>query len=222
MTSPRIYTYKVTFEEIPDWYWGVHKEKEYGEHYSGSPVTHRWKWEFYTPHLQILEEFEHSDQGWVSAKKMEDRLILPDLDNPLCLNEAVAGILSLDSCRRGGRKGAIAVNLKKHSDKDDLGRSKSVMKMNEVTHSKKDSQGRSIHGTLCAERTNSILDENGNSVAAVKGGLKGGPVGGRRTSSQIWKDPNHPELGLQNAGNLVKMQKRRGFPHKKENRERVK
>jgi hypothetical protein len=33
--NPRIYTYKVTFEEIPDWYWGVHKEKGMGNYILG-------------------------------------------------------------------------------------------------------------------------------------------------------------------------------------------
>jgi hypothetical protein len=221
MTHPRIYTYKVTFEEIPDWYWGIHKELKYGEHYLGSPVTHRWKWEFYTPHLQILEEFEYSDQGWKIGKETEDRLILPDLNNPLCLNEAVAGVLSLESCRRGGRNGAPVVNAQKHSEKDHLGRSTAVMRMNEVVHSQKDELGRSSHAVKCAERLNSTLDDRGKSLAGVRGGSKGGPVGGKTTSSQLWVDPDHPELGLQNAGNLVRMQKRRGFPHAKENRERV-
>ena len=53
----RIYVYKITFEETSDWYWGVHKEREFNEFYMGSPVTHAWKWDFYTPHLQILEVF---------------------------------------------------------------------------------------------------------------------------------------------------------------------
>jgi len=222
VTSPRIYIYKITFEEIPDWYWGIHKETKYGEHYLGSPKTHKWKWDFYTPHLQVLEEFECSDLGWKVAKRVEDQIIAHDFNNPLCLNEAVAGVMSLESCRRGGRTSAPIVNANKHSDKDELGRSKATMRMNEVTHSKKDDQGRSLHGVKSAQRTNSILNENGKSAAGVKGGSRGGPLGGKITSSQIWRDPNHPELGLQNAGNLVRMQKRRSLPHGQENREKVK
>jgi hypothetical protein len=221
MSSPRIYTYKITFEEIPDWYWGIHKESKRGEFYLGSPVTHKWKWEFYTPHLQILEEFDYSDLGWETAKSIEDQLIAADLNNPLCLNEAVAGILSLESCRRGGRKGAPVVNAQKHAEKDHLGRSLAVMKMNEAVHSQRDGQGRSLHGVRSAELMNSAKDERGKCLAGVKGGTKGGPIGGKNTSSQLWTDPNHPELGLQNAGNLVRMQKRRGFPHGQENRERI-
>ena len=100
--QPRIYTYKTTFEEIPDWYWGVHKERRFGEPYLGSPITHAWKWEFYTPHLQILEEFLYTEEGWKEAGEVEKRLILPDLNNPLCLNENCAGQPSLSALRKGG------------------------------------------------------------------------------------------------------------------------
>jgi hypothetical protein len=102
--SPRIYTYKVTFEEIPDWYWGAHKEKKYGEFYIGSPVTHAWKWEFYTPRLEIVELFPFTDEGWVEARKVEDRCILPDLNNPLCLNEHCGGATSLEIRRKVGKQ----------------------------------------------------------------------------------------------------------------------
>ena len=103
--NPRIYTYKVTFEEIPDWYWGVHKEKKYGEPYLGSPKTHKWKWEFYTPHLQILEEFPHTEEGWKSATIVESQCIRPDLENPLCLNEHCGGQISLKFRKEGGHNG---------------------------------------------------------------------------------------------------------------------
>jgi hypothetical protein len=100
MKSPRIYTYKVTFEEIPHWYWGVHKESKYEDGYMGSPSTHRWMWDFYTPHLQVLELFD----DWEEALRVEKRLIESDLNNPFCLNENSGGFLSLESCKRGGKK----------------------------------------------------------------------------------------------------------------------
>jgi len=98
----RIYTYKITFEEVPYWYWGVHKEKRYNDGYMGSPVTHRWMWDFYTPKIQILEFFPLSEEGWKSALEVEKRLITPDLDNPYCLNEAVGNIISLKSLVKAG------------------------------------------------------------------------------------------------------------------------
>jgi hypothetical protein len=102
--QPRIYTYKVTFEEIPHWYWGVHKEKKYNDGYLGSPVTHKWMWEFYTPKIQILELFPHTDDGWKEANLVEDRLIRPDLNNSLCLNEGCGARVSREASQRGGLK----------------------------------------------------------------------------------------------------------------------
>jgi len=102
MKSPRIYTYKVTFEEVPYWYWGVHKESKYNDGYTGSPVTHRWVWDFYTPCLQVLECFPYTEEGWREANLVEDRLILPDLNNPSCLNERCNLKMSLESAKRGG------------------------------------------------------------------------------------------------------------------------
>jgi hypothetical protein len=119
MKSPRIYTYKVTFEEIPHWYWGVHKEKKFGETYLGSPTTHKWMWDFYTPHLQICEEFPFTDEGWTEAKRVEDRIILPDLNKPFCLNEHVGGVFSLETLSVAGKKGSSVTN----AEKDELGRS---------------------------------------------------------------------------------------------------
>jgi len=105
MISPRIYTYKVTFEEVPYWYWGVHKEKKFGETYLGTPITHKWMWEFYTPKIQILEFFPNTEEGWKEANLVEDRLIKPDLNHPLCLNEACGGKLSLAGLSQAGQSG---------------------------------------------------------------------------------------------------------------------
>jgi hypothetical protein len=104
--QPRIYTYKITFEEIPHWYWGVHKEKRYNDGYMGSPITHKWMWEFYTPRVQILEVFPFTDEGWDQAVEIERRLILPDLNNPLCLNERCGPKSSRVSCSKGGITGS--------------------------------------------------------------------------------------------------------------------
>jgi hypothetical protein len=101
--EPRIYTYKITFEEVPYWYWGVHKERKAGETYWGSPKTNKWVWEFYTPEIQILEFFSNTPEGWVEAQLVEDRLILPDLDNPFCLNERCNVRSSLKSLKKGGQ-----------------------------------------------------------------------------------------------------------------------
>lgn len=100
----RIFTYKVTFEEVPYFYWGVHKEREFNDGYLGSPVTNAWVWDFYTPYLQILECFNYTDEGWKEANQVENRIIKPDLNNPLCLNERCGAVCSLAVHRAAGRK----------------------------------------------------------------------------------------------------------------------
>jgi hypothetical protein len=103
--SPRIYIYKITFEEVLYYYYGVHKEKKFNEYYMGSPVTHKWMWDFYTPKKQILEFFEYTDEGWIEAQEVETRLIRPFYQtDKWCLNESCGGIISLKVCRNSGEK----------------------------------------------------------------------------------------------------------------------
>ena len=102
--SPRIYLYKITFEEVPYYYYGLHKEKVFNEYYMGSPITHKWMWDFYTPKKQILQLFDFIDEGWLEAQEVEKRLIKPFYNtDKWCLNENVGGVLSLEVYRKGGR-----------------------------------------------------------------------------------------------------------------------
>tara|TARA_R110000868_G_scaffold80482_5_gene228698 strand:- start:33 stop:662 length:630 start_codon:yes stop_codon:yes gene_type:complete len=103
--NPRIYTYKITFEEVPYYYYGVKKEKIYNEEYWGSPKTNKWCWEFYTPNKQILELFDYTEDGYIKSQEVEKRLIKPVLNNKFCLNENVGGIFSLTSCSKAGKIG---------------------------------------------------------------------------------------------------------------------
>jgi general stress protein YciG len=102
--QPRIYTYKITFEEVPYYYYGSKKEKYFNEEYWGSPYTHKWCWEFYTPKKQILELFDFTDEGYKKCREVEDRLIKPVMDNPWCLNENCGGNISLEVRRKTGIK----------------------------------------------------------------------------------------------------------------------
>jgi hypothetical protein len=89
MTSPRIYIYKITFEEVPYFYYGVHREKKYGEYYMGSPVTNKWAWSIYTPKKQILQEFDSAEE----AHEVEVRIIKYFLNkDPNCLNANAGGL----------------------------------------------------------------------------------------------------------------------------------
>jgi hypothetical protein len=105
MFFPRIYIYKITFEEVLYYYYGVHKEKKFDEKYFGTPVTNKWCWELYTPKKQILEIFDYSDEGWKEAQKVEKRLIKPFYNSDKwCLNESVAANSSIAVCRKNGLK----------------------------------------------------------------------------------------------------------------------
>jgi hypothetical protein len=103
--SPRIYTYKITFEEVPYYYYGVHKEKYFNEEYWGSPTTNKWCWELYTPKKQILQFFDYADEGWLKAQEIEERLIKPFFNtDKWCLNESCGGKVSLKVLRESGNK----------------------------------------------------------------------------------------------------------------------
>lgn len=102
--SPRIYLYKITFEEVPYYYYGSKKERYFGEEYWGSPVANKWCWELYTPKKQILEFFDYNDEGWLKAQEVEKRLIRPFLNDPYCLNENCGGKISLRTARKTGKR----------------------------------------------------------------------------------------------------------------------
>jgi len=85
--SPRIYLYKITFEEVPYFYYGIHSEKKYGESYIGSPIKHKWAWKFYTSKKQILQLFDSMEE----AASIEQKIIKYFMGkDPNCLN-ACAG-----------------------------------------------------------------------------------------------------------------------------------
>jgi hypothetical protein len=126
--QPRIYTYKITFEEVPYYYYGSKKEKYYNQEYWGSPITNKWCWELYTPKKQILELFDYTDEGYEKCRKVEDRLIKPVLNDPYCLNERCGGIYSLDIMRKNGlkaklnKKGIHSFNKKQRKENAKNGR----------------------------------------------------------------------------------------------------
>lgn len=179
MDSLRIYTYKVTFEEVPHWYWGVHKETILQDGYLGSPVTRKWMWEFYTPHLQILEVFSNTEEGWKEAVKVEKRLIMPDLHNPLCLNEACGAFYSLETLRSAAALGGKAAA----QVKNEKGKSITSLKAAEATHSKKDVDGKSIAAKKGGNRTKEL----GVGFCDPKVQSTAGKIGGKITSSQVWE-----------------------------------
>ena len=113
--KPRIYLYKITFANQPEWYWGIHKEKKFGEEYWGSPCTHKNFWSLYEPIKEILSFYDYSQEGWTQALKEEKDLIRPDLNNPLCLNEACGGVISLEALSLAGWKNSTPERREKAS-----------------------------------------------------------------------------------------------------------
>jgi hypothetical protein len=105
MYFPRIYVYKITFLEVPYYYYGVHKEKNFNEEYLGSPVTNKWCWELYTPKKQILELFDYTDEGWLKSQEVEKRLIKPFYNtDKWCLNECCNAKVSINILRENGKR----------------------------------------------------------------------------------------------------------------------
>jgi len=190
--EPRIYTYKITFEEISHWYWGVHKEGEYGEDYWGTSVTNRRYWEWYTPEKQILEVFPTTEEGWKQANMVEDRLIRPDLNNPMCLNEGIGGYVSLRVLKDNNKiihkekneegKSVNAVKAGKlaakkvFAEKNEEGKSKNAVKRGELggkaTHAEKDENGKSSRNIALNKKIHAEKTPDGKSVLAQKKALK--------------------------------------------------
>ena len=120
--SPRIYTYKITFEEVPYYYYGSHKEKKYDDEYWGSPVTNKWCWKLYTPKKQILELFDFTDEGYIEAQKVEGRLIKPVYNtDKWCLNANCMGVFSLETKRKTCRRIGKMVGKKNAQKNKELG-----------------------------------------------------------------------------------------------------
>jgi hypothetical protein len=156
----RVILYKITFEEIPHWYWGVHWEKQPNDGYLGSPLFNRRFWDWYTPVRTVCQEFEATQEGYYAALEVEKRVIRPDLNNPLCLNARVGGILSMDAILRG-----VALS---HAERTEEGKSVRILRHNERLHAEVDESGRSIHGVMMTRAAHREKDEAGKSVHAKK------------------------------------------------------
>ena len=170
--SPRIYTYKITFEEVPYYYYGIHKEKRFNDEYWGSPKTNKWCWELYTPKKQILELFDYTDEGWLKSQAIEKRLIRPFLNDEWCLNERCGSNFSLKVLSENGKKvGEIWGQHHRENGTGVFGRSREKM----TEDGKKGTQiqkemGTGVWGLTPEQRTD----------MGKKGGAKGGVIMGKR------------------------------------------
>lgn len=89
----RIFVYKITFHEVPNFYYGWHKEKSCNDEYMGSPKYYKKFWELFTPVREIILEFEYSDIGATQAQILEKYLIKSSWDNPDSLNMSCGGMI---------------------------------------------------------------------------------------------------------------------------------
>ena len=203
--SPRIYLYKITFEEVPYYYYGVKKEKYFNQEYWGSPVTNKWCWELYTPKKQILELFEYSDEGWLEALKVEERLIKPFyIIDKWCLNEGYGGKVSYKSSLKGGitcMERGVGIHALTKEEKSEIGR-KSGNKAKELglgihslTKKELSNAGKiggsisgKIVGNICKEKKIGICGRSKEQMSEDGriGGKIGGKIGCKITNSQKW------------------------------------
>jgi hypothetical protein len=246
MYSPRIYTYKITFEEVPYYYYGVHKEKKYNEEYWGSPYTHKWCWDFYIPKKQILEIFDYTDEGWLEAQEVEKRLIKPVFNaDKWCLNENCRGKFSLTSCSNGGKKagnkivklgiGIHSLTPEQRSENGKRGGAKagkiggkrtyelgvgmfSFTKEERVEVCKKAGKMGGMKSYELGVGVHSLTKEQ-MSENGKKAGKIGGKIASKNTNSQRWECC---ETGyISTAGGVVSYQKGRGIDTSKSNRKRI-
>ena len=91
------FTYKVTFEGTPFYYYGLHSTKKVRDGYLGSPRTNKWCWDFYEPVLTPLEFFDTREQAFA----LEKRLISAFIRDPNCLNEHTGSCFSIRASSLG-------------------------------------------------------------------------------------------------------------------------
>jgi hypothetical protein len=168
--EPRIYTYKITFEEVPYYYYGVKKEKYFNEYYMGSPKTHKWCWELYTPKKQILQLFDFTDDGWIEAQEVEKRLIKPFYNtDKWCLNENCGGRISLQINRDTAKK----------VGEDNRRLSRGIFGMSEEEKFIQRSNAGKISGNLTKERGTGIFGMS--EEEKMEASRKGAKLGGKKT-----------------------------------------
>lgn len=195
--QPRIYTYKITFEEVPYYYYGVHKEKRFNEEYWGSPYTNKWCWDFYTPNKQILEIFDYTDEGWLEANLIEDSLIRPFYNtDKWCLNRNCGGKISLQVLRETGRKvgkingrriADLKIGIHSQTKEQRVENARKIPKESCIQGGKRAVELKVGVHSLSKEQ----LSENGK-----KGGRKGGKIGGKKVGPIIGQRCKDGGIGI--------------------------
>lgn len=226
---PRIYTYKITFEETKHYYYGVHKEKYYGDFYLGSPVTHKWMWNFYTPEKQILEVFDYSEDGWKEALIRETQIIKYFYHaDSYCLNEVCSGIYSIKSRGKAGkiggkkavethRKNGTGVFALTKEDRIKRGKKSAETHKNNGTgffgpeHKEMARKGGITQGNICYSEKTGIfaLTEEERLKNCSKGGKTAGKNNYYLITEKVWQCTVTGHIST--AGSLTRYQRKRNI-----------
>jgi hypothetical protein len=190
-------------------------------------------WEFYTPKIQILEVFPFTDEGWKEALVIEKRLIRPDLNKSLCLNEGCGMGVSLEVSRKNGAR----LKEEVHREKDLDGKSLHAIKMGQTGGKRQPFAVKHANGVKARDenlgmfaRTKEEHSETSRLVGIMQRDQKKGihlqtleekHEMGKKSMALRYIDPDHPELGERAAPILVNMQRARGYPSGRENRVQV-
>ena len=226
------YTYTIWFVD-GYYYHGYSRYKgknPLNDGYYGSPTTHKEKWVTTMHWKKVTGTYETLNEATLA----EQDLIRPVFrDDPFCLNAACNGAV-LPECREKGRQTA----RERGSGFFDPEFQQSEM-MQEVRkkNGKKSGDLASVTGQLAKARAGIDPEKRKETCrqTALKLQSEGRGLGAipfeersqrsketvKKTNFSKWADPNHPEIGTHNPGNLVKLQKKLGLPHGKENRARV-
>jgi hypothetical protein len=190
-------------------------------------------WEFYTPRIQILEVFPFTDEGWEESLEVEKRLIRPDLNNPLCLNEGCGLKVSLEVSRKNGAR----LKEEMHREKNEEGKSLHAIKMGQVGGKLQPFSVKYDNGVKARDQklgmfalTKEEKQEISRKVGIRQRDQKKGihlqtpeekHEMGKKSMALRYVDPDHLELGEHAAPILANMQRARGYPYRPENRIRI-
>jgi general stress protein YciG len=234
LQKPRIYIYKITFEEVRYYYYGVKKEKYFNEEYWGSPHTNKWCWDLYTPKKQILQIFGYNDEGWEEANRIEKRIIKQFFNcDKWCLNENCGGVPSLRIKRETGKKakelktGIFSLTpeeIRENSRKSGLRNKEQGSGIFGLTKEQLSEAGKK-GGRIGAETQRRLklglfsLTTEDRKAIGKEAGKKGGKIGSKTTNAQKWMclETGH----ISNSGGLSAYQKARGISTSKNNRKRI-
>lgn len=116
------YIYKVEFPTRGWYYYGIHSTDDLNDGYSGSPVTHRSKWENHDWFIEPVEFFDSREE----AAKVEYRITKNTMNDPYSLNENAGGYFSIETCIRGGQSGGTRITEKHCTNNSELQQLKSL------------------------------------------------------------------------------------------------